>query len=129
MPPYCHLFCCLRKVCLGAVPTPGCLLVISESIFNTNEINGLYDEEAILQPFPIVSHQLWVDECVKAQNTDCGASLCLHVWAQGCGWMRLRSRFRVSADTSVVRFSAAFKSFSQRWYTRLYNLICATSKQ
>ena len=90
-----------------------------------------YDEEAILQPFATVSHQLWVDECVKVQNTGrgaslcghkavshqlwvdecvkvqntgCGASLCGHKTGTMCGWMRLR--FRVSTDTRVMLFSA-----------------------
>lgn len=77
---------------------------MSESIFNTNDINGLYDEEAILQPFATVSHQLWVDECVMVQNTGRGASLSGHKAGTMCGWMRLR--FRVSTETCVIHFSA-----------------------
>ena len=59
-----------------------------------------YDEEAILQPFATVSHQLWVDECVMVQNTGRGASLSGHKAGTMCGWMRLR--FRVSTDTCIM---------------------------
>ena len=97
MLPHCHR---LRKVWPGAVPTPGCLSWVNQFLTQMKS----YDEEAILQPFASVSHQLWVDECVKVQNTGCGASLCGHKAGTMCGWMRLR--FRVSTDTRAMHFSA-----------------------